>query len=103
MTIATKRTEVGSPSGLTPAAEPSDGAMLRLYREGREVAAMKCSGLKYPTSIKSLGIGVRTDDTGEAPYEANPYRWDGKLDEIAVFNDALTAEDVQKLANSAPR
>ncbi len=75
----------------------ADGSTLHLYRQGREVARSKYSGLRFPVTTKELAIGA-------AGVPAHPYSfWSGKLDEVAVFNDALTPEDIKKLANSAPR
>ena len=67
------------------------------------MGAVSLKGLKYPMPSRSLGIGVRTDDSGERPWAEAPYYWDGRLDEIAVFNDALTADEIKKLANAPPR
>ena len=80
----------------------TDGSTLRLYRQGREVAVIQHTGLLYPSPTKSLGIGARVGDPGAAR-GSDPCWWDGKLDEVAVFNDALTAEDIRKLADAAPR
>ncbi len=81
----------------------ADGANLRLYRQGREVAAVKYAGLKYPAPFKALGIGVRTPDDAKEHNATGGDFWSGKLDEVAVFNDALSAEQIKKLANWAPR
>ncbi len=81
----------------------TDGSTLRLYRQGREVGAMRHSGLLFPVQIRALGIGVKTNVAGDAPDPDKPAFWDGKLDEIAIFNDALSAEVIKKLAGAAPR
>jgi hypothetical protein len=78
----------------------TDGSTARLYRQGREVAAVKHSGLFYPVNTRALGIGEETDAAGAS---AGRGYWDGKLDEIAVFNDTLSADDIRKLAAAAPR
>ncbi len=76
----------------------TDGATVRLYREGREVAALKHAGLLYPVPLKALAIGVRASDQGLASSKWPDY-WDGKVDELAVFNDTLSADDIRKLAS----
>jgi len=81
----------------------TDGSTARIYRQGREVVSFKHAGLQFPVASKGLGIGVSTDALDKSPAAAYPNFWDGKLDEVAVFNDALTAEDIKKLAASAPR
>ena len=80
-----------------------DGSTVRLYRQGREVAAANHVGLRYPVKQRSLGIGVKIDDSDATPSKTTPGYWSGKLDEIAIFNGTLSAEDIRKLAGSAPR
>lgn len=80
----------------------TDGETLRLYRQGREVASMKHAGLLYPVRQRVLGIGVRPNNAGTAPGAAHPDYWNGKLDEIAIFNDTLTADDIRKMASAPP-
>jgi hypothetical protein len=81
----------------------ADGAALRLYRQGREVGSVAYASLKYPAPYKALGIGVRTGDDANDPSAGGTNYWSGKLDEVAVFNDALSAEQIKKLANWVPR
>jgi hypothetical protein len=81
----------------------TDGSTLRLYRQGREVAKTAHLGLLKTTPIRALGIGVNFDTSNIAPGREYPGLWDGKLDEIAIFNDALSADDIRKLAGAAPR
>ena len=81
----------------------TDGATLRLYRQGREVGRLKHAGLQYPVRLQALGIGARPNDAGSTVSSAKPDFWDGKLDEIAIFNDALSADDILKLATAPPQ
>ncbi len=78
----------------------TDGSTLRLYRQGREVALRRHAGLAFPVDFRALTIGAKSSDIGKGAI-FDSY-WSGKLDEIAVFNDALTAENVQKLAAMHP-
>jgi hypothetical protein len=80
----------------------TDGTTLRLYRQGREVGSLKHAGLRYPSPIPSLAIGCTFDQSDRKPGNPPGY-WDGKLDEVMIFNDALSAEQIQKLAAAAPR
>ena len=80
----------------------TDGSTLRLYRQGREVASAKHAGLKYPSPIPSLAIGCTFDQSDRKPGE-HPGYWDGKLDEVMIFNDTLSGEEIQKLANFVVR
>ncbi len=81
----------------------ADGENVHLYRQGREVAVAKCIGVKFPVGLKALGIGAKPDEEGAAADIAYPGFWTGKLDEITIFNAALTADEIQKLAAAAPR
>ena len=82
----------------------TDGAVVRLYRQGREVGSMKHNGLLYPAPNDTLGIGSKPPDRNDsADQGTGSNHWDGKLDEIAVFHHALTAEDIRKLAAAPPR
>jgi hypothetical protein len=81
-----------------------DRDTLRLYQQGREVKGFPRNhvGLRFPVIIKSLSIGARMNADGDAVSTTTPDRWGGKLDEIAVFNDALSAEEIGKLVSFGP-
>ncbi len=81
----------------------TDGSTLRLYRQGREVGSQKHDGLKFPVPIRSLALGATFDSSDKAPGHQIPSFWDGKLDEIAIFNEALSVEEIQKLAAAPPQ
>ena len=70
----------------------TDGTTLRLYRQGQEVASVKHAGLKFPSPVRSLAIGC-TFDKSDKKTGRLPGWWDGKLDELAIFNDTLSPED----------
>ena len=75
----------------------ADGAVLRLYRNGKEVAATPYNGLNGNPNIKPLAIGSKLgDDTMQPAVRDNGF-WDGCLDHLAIFNGALTPEQIQKL------
>ncbi|MBL9188888.1 MAG: FecR domain-containing protein [Opitutaceae bacterium] len=77
-----------------------DGATLRLYRNGREVASGPCAGLS-PVAPDALGIGVKLDG-GHAPERSTPGFWDGVIDELAIFHRALSAAQIRALHGLAP-
>ncbi|MEY2879024.1 MAG: hypothetical protein RLZZ15_1404 [Verrucomicrobiota bacterium] len=77
-----------------------DGATLRLFRDGREIAAAPCAGLA-PTGPAALALGVKLDATGRAPEPNTPGFWDGTLDELAVFHRALTPAQILALYETA--
>ena len=75
----------------------ADGAVLRLYRNGVEVGAVPYRGIARPPLLACLSIGCAMDKEGARPRPENAFVWNGRLDEIAVFNHALSAEQVRLL------
>lgn len=80
----------------------ADGQTLRLYRDGMEVGSAPCVGVAANGSPRSLSIGMRTSDNGVSPSVSNNgERWDGLIDEMALFHRALSTEEVKRLAQVA--
>ena len=75
----------------------ADGTSLRLYRNGVEVASAACSGLD-PLLFEQLTIGAMPAD--EVP--AVRY-WNGYIDEFALFQQALSPEQIETLAAIPPQ
>lgn len=75
----------------------ADGSHLRLFRNGLQVAEQPYSGLHSNPQIKALGVGTKLNLKGDAPEERNFNMWDGRIDELAIFNRALTAEEIKDL------
>jgi ferric-dicitrate binding protein FerR (iron transport regulator) len=75
----------------------ADGNTLRLYRDGQEVSSVPYSRLKSNPQIKSLAIGTKLNLEGDAPEEQHYNMWDGRLDELAIFNIALSSEEIRSL------
>ena len=73
-----------------------DGTTLHLHRNGTEVAAVPCAGLSTFTPPE-LGIGAKLDETGRAIDHKTTGFWHGRIDELAVFNHALSAEHIREL------
>jgi hypothetical protein len=77
----------------------ADGAVLHLYRNGVEVGAKPCRRIARQPVPTDLGIGCTTDMVGSGS-QAGKYKshtWIGHVDELAIFNHALTAEQVLEL------
>ncbi|MGI9474552.1 MAG: LamG-like jellyroll fold domain-containing protein [Rubripirellula sp.] len=83
----------------------ADGSVLRLYRNGNEVAATAYNGLNGNQDIKALAIGTKLDDSLK-PAAQNPLMnpvsmsqgfWDGSIDHLSIFNSALTPEQIMDL------
>ncbi len=79
----------------------ADGQILRLYRNGREIDARPYDRLHRDPRIRALAIGTKLNLSGDAPEERDYNMWDGRLDELAIFNHALTADDVRALYEAA--
>jgi ferric-dicitrate binding protein FerR (iron transport regulator) len=75
----------------------ADGQTLRLYRNGREVAATAYRELHRDLRIKALAIGTKLNLRGDAPDHQDFNMWDGRLDELAIFNAALSPEEIREL------
>ncbi len=75
----------------------ADGTELRLYRNGRQVDSKPYYKLHRDPRIKALAIGTKLNLAGDAPEERDFNMWDGHLDELAIFNHALTAEQIRAL------
>ena len=75
----------------------ADGAMLRLYRNAVEVGSRSYHGISREPLPNGLGIGLQTDPSGAKPHTPPWGFWDGRLDEIAIFNHALSAEQIRQL------
>jgi hypothetical protein len=79
----------------------ADGTTLRLYRNGKEVAFGPCVGVLPQSPVAALGVGCRTNEAGtdalpDVLYHNNNY-WQGRIDELAIFNQALPAETIRRL------
>ncbi len=57
-----------------------------------------------PTDLDALGvnmgIGVKTDNATLVPDTATPGYWDGKIDDLAFWNEALTATQILQIKNN---
>lgn len=79
----------------------ADGRQIRLYRAGREVASTPYHGLRRNPRLPALGIGTKVNESGDRPVKTEMSFWDGLLDEVAVFNHALTADQIRELHDLA--
>jgi uncharacterized protein (DUF2141 family) len=72
----------------------ADGARVHLYRNGVEVASAAYGGTLNQPPMASLGIGAKTDDSGSMAAPVDPGFWDGRLDDLGVWNRALSSAEV---------
>jgi hypothetical protein len=82
----------------------ADGPTLRLYRNGKEVASSPGAGVLPQPAVASLGIGCRInrEDTDAMPDTPGYQYWQGRIDELAIFNEALSAETIERLYLGQP-
>jgi hypothetical protein len=78
----------------------ADGKTVRLYRNGVEVASSPSLGIIPSPPMQSLAIGCKTEDTGKETSPNIPSFWHGRIDELAVFNAALSPEAIRRLSET---
>jgi Concanavalin A-like lectin/glucanases superfamily len=94
----TVRDQVALPLGIWHhVAFVADGSTLRLYRDGREIDSAPYRELRRDPRIKALAIGTKLNLQGDAPEERDFNMWDGRLDELAIFNYAVSPEQIRQL------
>ncbi|MBI5858568.1 MAG: LamG domain-containing protein [Sphingobacteriales bacterium] len=79
------------------------GNTTKMYVNGKLVANVPGSFIRNTfVSGKELSIGVMVNAAGVAPYtDVNGNYFQGKLDDIRIYDNAMTAGQVQNLYNSA--
>jgi hypothetical protein len=83
----------------------ADGTTLRLYRNGKLVASSPCAGVLPQSPVAGLGIGCRTDSAGTGANPDSPPGydyWQGWIDELAIFNQALSVGQIEQLYLGKP-
>ena len=71
-----------------------DGTNIKLYVNGALIDTVSASGLTVPDTLNSVYIGRSHEGFGGI----NPY-FDGYIDEVAIFNSALSASQVSSIYN----
>ena len=69
----------------------ADGEQLRLYEDGQLVASTQC-GMMASSESETVWLGTDADGSR---------LWDGRIDELAFFDRAVSAEDVAALYQAA--
>ena len=69
-----------------------DGASMRLYKDGVEVGKTSKSGTITNKSGVSCWIGGN-------PPSATARPWEGRIDDVCIYNHALTGQEIQELAS----
>ena len=74
------------------------GTLLLVDALGSRVAPGTIQRLEWPDPrIEALAIGTKLNLSGDAPDHQDFNMWDGRLDELAIFNHALTKAQIREL------
>jgi hypothetical protein len=77
-----------------------DGTTARLYRNGKEIKSCPCAGILPNPPLAALGIGSHLNENGTAAssdFVPGYQYWQGRIDELAIFNRALDAQQIEQL------
>ena len=74
------------------------GSAAHLYHNGLEVASQPVAGILPQPRVASLGIGCKTNSAGTDVELGKPCFWLGRIDELALFNRALSVAEIQRLS-----
>lgn len=70
----------------------------RIYMNGQVVAtAAFASGVLGTGTATGLGVGYKPDDTGSGLSTNGPGPWNGRLDEVGLYNEALSTAQIQTI------
>ena len=73
----------------------ADGAILRLFRNGQLIGSRPYAGDFIQTAPVALGIGAKLNDLGTGTdTSAAAGVWNGRLDEVAIWNRSLSLDEV---------
>jgi hypothetical protein len=75
----------------------ADGQTLRLYRGGKQVASVPCNSVLPTPPVACLSIGCTASTSGTEASPSNACYWCGRIDELAIFNRALSGEEIKML------
>ena len=71
----------------------------RLYLNGDQIASAPYAGTlaNKTTGATGLGIGVKPNTTGAAVSAGGPGYWNGYIDEVGIYDHALSESDVETI------
>ncbi|MEW4564211.1 LamG-like jellyroll fold domain-containing protein [Bremerella sp. JC770] len=79
----------------------ADGENVRLYRNGIEIDSAQCEGLSTD-GPDSMGIGAKLSYDCTHPDDRNPGFWHGRIDELAIFDKALSEQQLLQIVKTVP-
>ncbi len=71
-----------------------DGAEVRLYRNGAEVASTPYDGTLAEPPMNCLGVGIKMEDDCFVPAGSAAGPWQGKMDDLALWKRGLSAQEI---------
>lgn len=74
-----------------------DGSKIRLYRGGIEVASTDYDGTFVIPPMACIGIGAKIANDCAGPDTGAPGFWQGRLDEVGVWNRGLSADEIRAI------
>lgn len=66
----------------------------RLYLNGQLIQTADYEGTLAPGVATGLGIGVKPNDAGTALATASEGPWNGRIDDVALFNEVKTGDEI---------
>ncbi len=81
----------------------ANGSILRLFRDGELVAAKSYTGDIVVPSSPYLGIGAKLNEAGTLVDSLTPGIWNGRLDELALWNRGLSETEVAAIYDAGVR
>jgi hypothetical protein len=75
-----------------------DGNLMKLYVDGEEIGERSLTGAINLDPSRPLTVGVEENGGGHVP--ENPF--DGRIDEIRIYNRALMASEIAEIASLEP-
>lgn len=81
----------------------ADGSTLSLFRNGVLVGRTNYQGSLVQGSTPALGIGARLSDAAIGTDTATPGQWNGRLDEVAIWNRSLSEDELGVIVQAGTR
>ena len=75
-----------------------DGSLMKLYIDGEEIGQRSLTGNINLDPSRPLTVGIEENGGGHVP--ENPF--DGRIDEIRIYNRALGADEIAEIASLEP-
>ncbi|MGR3565029.1 MAG: LamG domain-containing protein [Heliomarina sp.] len=78
-----------------------DGISLTIYKDGVNIGGQNCSAGAFTSLWDGGGTNVNRDTSIGADARSDRYYWNGSIDEVAVYNRALSQPEIQAIYDAA--